>query len=204
MKYFIFLIMLIFAFTTCKTKEEIKTKTSKTTISTSTTKNDIKGSSENKTANSAIKNTTKTTAKKDATDPKLVAEKNATPEGKAVLETGRKMALEEKVIIKGGCWNWVNECFKRAGYGTDRHIAYKSKKSGPYVDINEIQAGDWLYYVNHSYGGVEHSGIFVYWVDKAKKIGVTLSYGGEYRQEPGRYREYLLKDVYYITRPGKK
>lgn len=132
------------------------------------------------------------------------AEKEADAPGKAVLETGRKMALIDKDIIKGSCWNWVNECFKRAGYGTDKHIAYKSKKSGPYVDIDKIKPGDWIYYINYSYNKVEHSGIFVYWVDKNKKIGVTLSYGGEHRKEPGRYREYLLKDVYYITRPGKK
>ncbi len=132
------------------------------------------------------------------------AEKDADKAGKAVLETGRKMALQEKVIIKGSCWNWVNECFKRAGYGTEKYIAYKSKKEGPYVDIDDIKPGDWIYYINYSYNKIEHSGIFVYWVDKKKKIGVTLSYGGEHRKEPGRYREYLLKDVYYITRPGKK
>lgn len=131
-------------------------------------------------------------------------EKEADEAGRAILETGRKMAMEEKVIIKGSCWNWVNECFKRAGYGTDKYIPFKSKKSGPYVDIDKIKPGDWIYYINYSYNKVEHSGIFVYWVDKQKKIGVTLSYGGEHRKEPGRYREYLLKDVYYITRPGKK
>lgn len=132
------------------------------------------------------------------------AEKEADEAGREILETGRKMALEEKVIIKGSCWNWVNECFKRAGYETDKYIAYKSKKTGPYVDIDKIKPGDWIYYINYSYNKIEHSGIFVHWVDKKKKIAVTLSYGGEHRKEPGRYREYLLKDVYYITRAGKK
>lgn len=141
---------------------------------------------------------------KSGSDPILKAEKNTSEAGKSVLKIGRKMALEEKIIFKGSCWNYINEVFKRAGYGTNKKVVYKSKKSGPYVDISKIQPGDWLYYVNHSYGGVEHSGIFVYWKDYKNKIGVTLSYGGESRNEPGRYRSYDLRSVYYITRPGAK
>jgi len=137
-------------------------------------------------------------------DPIIEAENNTSEAGKAVLKIGRKMALEEKVIFKGSCWNYINEVFKRAGYGTNKKVVYKSVKKGPYVDISKIQPGDWLYYVNHSYGGVEHSGIFVYWKDYKNKIGVTLSYGGEHRNEPGRYRSYDLRSVYYITRPGAK
>ncbi len=146
----------------------------------------------------------KTTNDKHGSDPILNAEKDASNAGKAVLAVGRKMVFKEKAIIKGSCWDYINEVYKRAGYGTDKKIVFKSKKSGPYVDISKIQPGDWLYYVNHSYGGVEHSGIFVYWKDYKKKIGVTLSYGGESRNEPGRYREYDLRSVYYITRPGVK
>jgi hypothetical protein len=161
----------------------------------------------NKALSESKSKTTKMTSSAPKDDSQLTklkkAEKEADEPGRAVLKMGRKMALEEKVIIKGSCWNWVNECFKRAGYGTEKYIAYKSKKSGPYVDIDKIKPGDWIYYINYSYNKVEHSGIFVYWVDKKKKIGVTLSYGGEHRKEPGRYREYLLKDVYYITRAGR-
>ncbi|MDF1548905.1 MAG: hypothetical protein P1P88_13860, partial [Bacteroidales bacterium] len=131
------------------------------------------------------------------------AEKDASVEGKTILETGRKMALEDKLIIKGSCWNWINECFIKSGYGTNKHIAFKSKKSGPYVDQSIINPGDWLYYINHSYYDVEHSGIFVYWVDYKKKIGMILSYGGESRNAPGRYLPYDLTHVYYITRAGK-
>ncbi len=135
-------------------------------------------------------------------DPIILAEKNADVAGKAILEVGRKMALKEKTIVKGSCWDYINEVYKRAGYGTNKKVVYKSKKKGPYVNISKIKPGDWLYYINHSYHGVEHSGIFVYWKDYNKKIGVTLSYGGESRNEPGRYREYDLKSVYYITRAG--
>jgi hypothetical protein len=139
---------------------------------------------------------------KSSPDPLLEAEYNASDAGKAILEIGRKMVFEEKTIVKGSCWDYINEVFKRAGYGTNKTIVFKSVKSGPYADISQIKPGDWLYYINYSYYGVEHSGIFVYWKDYENKIGVTLSYGGEKRNEPGRYREYDLKSVYYITRPG--
>lgn len=132
------------------------------------------------------------------------AEEAAAEPGKAVLQTGRKMVLEEKVIITGSCWNWVNECFQRAGYGTNRHIAYRSGRNGPFADIEKIKPGDWLYFVNHSYRRIGHSGIFVCWADKQKKVGVILSYVGMNRKESGRYRKYYLRDVYHITRPGEQ
>ena len=113
----------------CKTKSVVSTTTTNTKTETSVSNKTTP--KESITVKTQTRKTTSTEKKKEVSDPKLTAEKNATPEGKAILETGRKMALEEKIIIKGGCWNWVNECFRRAGYGTDRHIAYKSKKSGP-------------------------------------------------------------------------
>jgi hypothetical protein len=135
-------------------------------------------------------------------DPLLLAENEAGEDGRKVLEMGRKMVFDEKIIIKGTCWDYINEVFMRAGYSTKKTVVYRSEKKGPYVDISEIKPGDWLYYINYSYYGIEHSGIFVYWKDYENKIGVTLSYGGEQRNEPGRYREYDLKGVYFITRPG--
>lgn len=137
-------------------------------------------------------------------DPLLQAENEASEAGKSVLKIGRKMVYEEKTIVRGSCWDYINEVFIRAGYGTDKTIVFKSDKKGPYVDVSEIKPGDWLYHINYSYYGIEHSGIFVYWKDFENKIGVTLSYAGEKKNEPGRYREYDLKSVYYITRPGRK
>ena len=145
-----------------------------------------------------------TETKEVVANPIVNAENNTSTAGKAVLETGRKMAQIEKTIVKGSCWDYIYEVFKRAGYGTNKTIVYKGKIGGPFVDASLIQPGDWLYYVNYSYGGVGHSGIFVYWENYEKRIGVTLSYGGEMRNEPGRYRSYDLKSVYYITRPGPK
>jgi hypothetical protein len=141
--------------------------------------------------------------KKRPSDPIEGAEFDATPSGKKVLSIGRTMVYDEKKIVKGSCWDYIHEVYNRAGYPiADRKTVFKSKKKGPYADIDMIQPGDWLYYINHSYHGVEHSGIFVYWKDKKNKIGVTLSYGGQNRNEPGRYKEYDLRSVYNIMRPN--
>lgn len=137
-------------------------------------------------------------------DTIIGVEKLAPVPGKLILETGRKMALKEKTIVKGSCWNWVNEVFNRFGFTENRKIVYKSKKAGPYAEISEIMPGDWLYYINYSYNRIEHSGIFVYWKDYKKKLGVILSYSGRNRSEPARYLTYDLKSVYYITRAVEK
>jgi len=157
-----------------------------------------------KMSKAVVGNNTNTTNTGKTEDPIILAEEKASEAGQKVLEIGREMALVKKTIVKGSCWDYINEVYKRAGYGTNKTVVYKKTKSGPYVDISKIQPGDWIYYINYSYNKVEHSGIFVYWKDYKNKIGVTLSYGGERRNEPGRYREYDLKSVYYITRPGGK
>jgi len=124
--------------------------------------------------------------------------------GKIILATGRKMALDDKSIIIGSCWNWVNAVFNRSGFGTSKQIVYKSRLNGPYADLSLIKPGDWLYYINYSYRAVQHSGIFVYWKDFEKKQAVVLSYSGRNRKVPGRYATYDLKHVYYITRAVEK
>jgi len=149
-----------------------------------------------------VDNNEKEKVKNKPSDPIEAAEYDASVAGKKVLAVGRKMVFEEKKIVKGSCWDYINEVYRRAGYSSDKKTVFKSKKSGPYVDVSKIQPGDWLYYINHSYNGVEHSGIFVYWKDYKNKIGVTLSYGGQNRNEPGRYKEYDLRSVYNIMRPG--
>ncbi|QFY89454.1 hypothetical protein D5125_08120 [Magnetovirga frankeli] len=146
------------------------------------------------------------TGKGQATDPALgevvLAEVQAAPAAREVLRTGRKLALEERAIIRGSCWNWINTVFHRAGYGDNNRILFKGRKQGPYAKPGQIRPGDWLYFVNHSYNRVGHSGIFVHWIDFDRKIGKVLSYGGEGRRKPGRYKAYNLKDVYFIKRPG--
>ena len=111
------------------------------------------------------------------------------------------MALNERTIIKGGCWDYLNAVFNRAG--VSRNTIHKGTYGqGPYANSSEIEVGDWLYYINHGYNGVEHSGLFVGWVDENAKQALILSYAGENRREPARYRVYDLSNVYQIMRPN--
>lgn len=130
------------------------------------------------------------------------AENQASLNGQKVLTVLRKM-IENGEIIKGGCWDYLDEGWHRAGFTrAKRRTVFKgSLKHGPYANPDLIKAGDWLYYVNHSYGDIEHSGVFVAWTDKAQYKALIISYPGEQRQEPGRYSVYDISHVYRIIRP---
>ncbi len=128
------------------------------------------------------------------------AETQSSSAAREVISTARAMALNERTIIQGGCWDYLNAVFKRAG--VTRDTVHKGVyRQGPYANSGEIQAGDWLYYINHGYKGVEHSGLFVGWVDESAKQALMLSYAGENRREPARYKVYDLSNVYQIMRP---
>ncbi|NYR10243.1 hypothetical protein [Psychrobacter sp. BI730] len=129
------------------------------------------------------------------------AETQSSMAAREVVSTARKMALNERTIIQGGCWDYLNAVFNRAG--VSRNTIHKGTYAqGPYAISSEIEAGDWLYYINHGYNGVEHSGLFVGWVDERAKQALILSYAGENRREPARYRVYDLSNVYQIMRPS--
>lgn len=128
------------------------------------------------------------------------AESQSSRAAREVLATARAMALNERTIIKGGCWDYLNAVFNRAGV-TKNTILKGAYKEGPYANPQEIQVGDWLYYINHGYNDIEHSGLFVGWVDEANKQALILSYAGESRHEPARYKVYDLSHVYHIMRP---
>ena len=131
----------------------------------------------------------------------LQAEANSTGKVRDILRETRQMALVEQTIIKGGCWDYLDAAWTRAGVPRqNRQTIFKSIKSGPYANTNQLQAGDWLYYVNYDYNNVEHSGMFIAWVDEKQTLGIILSYAGEARQQPARYRTYNLSGVYHIMR----
>ncbi len=129
------------------------------------------------------------------------AENKADSIGRLILFKGREMTVINAEILPGGCWDYANHVYNRAGFPTNkRKNIFRSVKAGPYADVDLIQYGDWLYYINHSYGDIEHSAIFVDWVDKENKQALMLSYGGEKRQQPARYLVYDLTSVYQIVR----
>lgn len=136
------------------------------------------------------------------------AEQEANETGRKILSAGREMAVEKEEVIRGSCWDFIHAVYNRAGYPNDRTsrvtVFRGTKKNGPYANASLIQPGDWLYYVNHSYYGIEHSGIFVKWLDYASRSALVLSYGGEKRNETARYLPFDLSNVYNIIRPADK
>lgn len=130
------------------------------------------------------------------------SEQEADQQAKKILQTGRDMTLKKKEIIIGGCWDYVDAVYERAGAPRNqRKVVFKgSLKKGPYARLDMLKPGDWVYHINHSYHGIEHSGIFIKWLDKKKAIGLLLSYRGEKSKQPARYRGYDLSNVYTITR----
>lgn len=129
------------------------------------------------------------------------AEHETSGRTRAVLVQARQMTLVQPEIIKGGCWDYLDTAWTRAGVPRNaRKIVFADKIGGNYATSDQLRAGDWIYHVNHSYHGVEHSGMFIGWVDKSRHLGLTLSYAGEKRKEPARYKVYDLSSVYQITR----
>lgn len=132
------------------------------------------------------------------------AERRAKGAARKVLSTARRM-MEQRTIVRGSCWDWVNAVYKRAGYpnrrGKRKTIFKGSRKNKKFASINRIKSGDWLYYVNYQYKRVPHSGIFVGWINKRKKRALILSYRGARSRTPGGLSEYDLRSVYNIIRP---
>ncbi len=131
------------------------------------------------------------------------AEAAAEPAGRQVLATARDLIDREVVVVRGSCWDYANAVFERAGFaaGRARQTVFRGGKKGPYADLDQVRPGDWLYYVNHSYGEVPHSAIFVDWEDREAGLGLMISYVGAKRRRPGRYQVYDLRSVYRIVRP---
>ena len=128
------------------------------------------------------------------------AETNSSLGGRKILEASRSM-ISNQEIIPGACWNYINSVYNRAGYTSNqRVIIFKSKLQGPYINTDRIEAGDWLYFVNHSYGEIEHSAIFVAWTDEEKKIALMVSYAGGNQKKPAIYKEYTLSNIYNVIR----
>ncbi|MDO9180892.1 MAG: hypothetical protein Q7U04_00725 [Bacteriovorax sp.] len=128
------------------------------------------------------------------------AEANSSFAARRILEASRSMISNQEIIV-GGCWNYINTVYDRAGYSTNQRVTvFKSKIQGPYVKADRIEPGDWLYYVNHSYSDIEHSAIFVAWTDKEKKIALMVSYVGGNQKKPAEYKKYNLNNIYNIIR----
>lgn len=129
-----------------------------------------------------------------------LAEADATVGGRKILEVSRSMISNQEIFV-GGCWNYINAVYDRAGFSSNlRDTIYKSKFQGPYASSDIIQGGDWLYFVNHTYNESEHSAIFVAWLDEDKKEALMVNYVGGNKKKPGTYKRFILDQVYNVLR----
>jgi hypothetical protein len=120
--------------------------------------------------------------------------------GAAVLRTALDM-MEKKTVVVGACWDFVNKAFNDAGFpSSKRETVFKGTEKGPYADPTLIKPGDWLYFVNLTFGNVGHSAIFVEWIDFDKRSAITIEYIGQKKEMPGRFREYDITKCYAIFR----
>jgi len=122
--------------------------------------------------------------------------------GQRVLLAGEQIAFVEKRVIKGGCWDFVNAVYTAAGFGQkQRRVVFQGKRQGPYAKADLLKPGDWIMHVNLEAGGVEHSGIFVKWVDRARRLALALDYAGMNRPTPGRLSHHQYSQVFTVLRP---
>lgn len=121
----------------------------------------------------------------------------ASPGGRRVLDTARAM-IDDGVIVRGSCYTWLNAVYTRAG-GHHR-VIYTGPRREPFTAFEVLSPGDWVFFINHSFGDVTHSAIFIAWEDPANHIALMASYPGSNRRDPGRLSSYELTNVYQIVR----
>ena len=130
------------------------------------------------------------------------AEKKASEEGRRVLETGRQMALVDREVILGACWDYANTVYKRAGFSSNkRKTIFNRPKTGPYADPKLFLPGDFLSYSHDEKGDWVHSAIFVDWTNATESVALMLTYPGGSRPVPAYYSHYVLDRVFRIVRP---
>jgi len=141
---------------------------------------------------------------RDGCEPDILfrAEDVASPAAARILAEARHMTVDQHCIVIGGCWDYIDAVWTRAGFpdGTRRVTVFRSRKRGPYAPTASIHPGDWLYFINHSYGGIEHSAIFVAWADRTQHQAYMLSYAGQQRDECARYKLYDISNVFQVIR----
>jgi hypothetical protein len=126
--------------------------------------------------------------------------------GERVLAIGDKI-VANKTRRTGACWDFVNAVYNCAGYQEKLRTAVFGRtenEKGPYLeDVDIIQPGDWITYINLDYdpsGRTTHSAIFVSWIDNKQKTANTLDYVGKARCEAGQRSTPKLTKVYCIDR----
>ena len=121
--------------------------------------------------------------------------------GLRIINEGYQMAVLQKDIVIGSCWDFINAVYNNAGFQrANREVVYKRAKGTELSNPELLEPGDWVYHVNYSYHNIEHSAIFICWKDYDKRMGITLSYVGQNKSTPGKYGVYDLRGIYNIKR----
>ncbi len=130
----------------------------------------------------------------------MLGQVSASTPGQKVLREAQR-AVHQRKLGHTSCWVYVDEIFRRAGYPRAKRgkVYHRSKYRGPYAPRHLYRKGDWIYFLNRSNGNIEHSGIFVRWVNKARLRAQLISYSGLGRV-PGRVKTYTLSHVYRVYR----
>jgi hypothetical protein len=130
---------------------------------------------------------------------------DANDPGQRVLQAGERIAFVEKRIMKGGCWDFVNAVYNDAGFPQkQRRVVFQGRKTGPFANADLLKPGDWIMHVNREAAGVEHSSIFVRWIDPAARVALALDYAGMNRPATGRLSRHDYSRVYTVLRPKEK
>jgi hypothetical protein len=127
---------------------------------------------------------------------------DASDAGQRVLLTGVKIVFVEKRVMKGGCWDFANAVYTEAGFPQkQRKVVFQGTKKGPWAKAALLRPGDWIMHVNREAAGVEHSSIFVRWIDLSARTALALDYAGMNRPAPGRLSRHDYSRVYTVLRP---
>jgi len=125
------------------------------------------------------------------------AAQHASSGARRVLDAAKAM-IDGGVVTRGSCFTWVNAVYRRAG--GRRETVFAGDRRTRWAEASQLRPGDWVFFINHSFGDVTHSAIFVAWVDERARVALMVSYPGGNRDAPGRFSDYELTNVYQIAR----
>ncbi|MFO0609248.1 MAG: hypothetical protein U0324_39150 [Polyangiales bacterium] len=125
------------------------------------------------------------------------ASQHASPGARRVLDAAKAM-IDGGVVTRGSCFTWVNAVYRRAG--GQRQTVFEGDRRTRWAEASQLRPGDWVFFINHSFGDVTHSAIFVAWVDEPRRVALMVSYPGGNRDAPGRFSDYALTNVYQLVR----
>lgn len=126
--------------------------------------------------------------------------------GMNVILIARRM-MAQNDVIQGSCYRYLSEVFARAGHTgwRTRRTVFQGQRQGPYADLGQIRAGDWLYIVNHPERTPvgTHSVLFVSWEDRAQGYARVIEHSGWGSPSAGQERGYDVSRTYRIIRPTR-